>query len=72
MPGVTADTAYINGRIYTVDDDQSWVEAVAVKDGAFLVVGSADDIASVTGDATTVVDLEGRMMLFNVQREQGI
>ncbi len=35
-----ADTAYTNGRIYTVSEAQPWAEAVAIKDGKFEVVGS--------------------------------
>ncbi|MEE8240352.1 MAG: hypothetical protein V3R16_03710, partial [Nitrospirales bacterium] len=47
-----ADTVYINGRIYTVSEAQPWVEAVAIKDGKFLVVGSNADVEAVTGDDT--------------------
>ena len=58
-PGEVADTVYTNGRIYTVNEAQPWVEAVAIKDGKFLVVGSADDVEAATGDGTEVVDLGG-------------
>jgi predicted amidohydrolase YtcJ len=54
-----ADTVYTNGRIYTVNEAQPWAEAVAIKSGKFIAVGSADDIAAVTGDTTKVVDLAG-------------
>ena len=54
-----ADTVYINGRIYTVNESQPWAESVAIKNGKFIAVGSADDIAVVTGEATKVVDLAG-------------
>jgi predicted amidohydrolase YtcJ len=54
-----ADTVYTNGKIYTVNEAQPWVEAVAIKDGKFIAVGSADDVATVTGDSTEVVDLAG-------------
>jgi len=58
-----ADTVYTNGKIYTVNEAQPWAEAVAIKDGKFIAVGSADDVASVTGDGTKVVDLGGRMAM---------
>jgi hypothetical protein len=58
-----ADTVYTNGKIYTVSEAQPWAEAVAIKDGAFIVVGSNADVAAVTGDATVVVDLGGRMVM---------
>jgi predicted amidohydrolase YtcJ len=56
---ITADTVYINGRIYTVNEAQPWVESVAIKDGKFIAVGSAGDVAAATGDGTNVVDLAG-------------
>ena len=57
--GEVADTVYTNGKIYTVDKAQPWAEAVAIKDGKFLVVGSDADVEAVTGDGTEVVDLGG-------------
>jgi len=61
--GEVADTAYTNGRIYTVNDAQPWAEAVAIKDGTFLVVGSNADVEAVTGDGTDVIDLGGSMAM---------
>ena len=58
-PGDVADTVYTNGKIYTVNEAQPRAEAVAVKDGKFLVVGSNADVEEVTGEATAVVDLGG-------------
>ena len=58
-----ADVVYRNGRIYTVNEAQPWVEAVAIKDGAFQVVGSNADVDAVTGGGTEVVDLGGRMVM---------
>ena len=54
-----ADAVYINGKIYTVNDAQPWADAVAIKDGRLIVVGSSDDVSAVTGDETEVVDLGG-------------
>ena len=58
-----AETVYINGKIYTVNDNQPWAEAVAIKDGRFLVVGSATDVEAVTGKATEVIDLGGDFVI---------
>lgn len=60
-PAEVADSIYTNGKIYTVDADQSWAEAVAIKDGKFLRVGGAQEVESLAGTATEVVDLEGRL-----------
>ncbi len=61
--GGLADTVYKNGKIYTVNKAQPWAEAVAIKDGKFLVVGSNADVEAVTGEATEVVDLGCRMAM---------
>ena len=54
-----ADVVYTNGIIYTVNEAQPWAEAVAIKDGKFLVVGSLSEVAEATGEATEIVDLDG-------------
>ena len=54
-----ADSVYKNGKIYTVNEAQPWAEAVAIKDGKFLVVGSNTDVNAVTSDDTKVIDLGG-------------
>jgi hypothetical protein len=59
----SADVAYTHGKIYTVNEAQPWAEAVAIKDGKFLVVGSNADVKAVTGAATEIVDLGGRMAM---------
>ena len=58
-----ADSAFINGKIYTVNEKQTWAEAVAIKDGKFLLVGSIADVKAVTGKATKVIDLAGKMVM---------
>jgi predicted amidohydrolase YtcJ len=62
-PGEIADTVYTNGRIYTVNEAQPWAEAVAIKDGELVAVGSAAEAEAVTGDGTEVVDLGGKFVM---------
>jgi predicted amidohydrolase YtcJ len=61
--GEVADAVYRNGKIYTVNEAQPWVEAVAIKDGKFLKVGSSADVEGLVGDDTEVVDLDGTMVM---------
>ena len=61
--GDVADTVYTNGRVYTVNEAQPWAEAVAIKDGKFLAVGSNDDIQASAGESTQVVDLGGKFVM---------
>lgn len=57
------DTILINGNIVTVDAEFSIANAVAVRDGRVLAVGTNDDIRRLAGSSTTVVDLEGKTVL---------
>ncbi len=61
--GDPADTIYRGGDIVTVNDAQPTAEAVAVKDGRILAVGSEADVMAYRSDGTEVVDLGGRTMV---------
>lgn len=65
IPGSTApaDSVYYGGNIYTLDDERSWAEAVAVKDGRFLAVGNSADMLALAGVDTEKYDLNGAMAL---------
>ena len=54
------DAVVLNGKIITVDHDDSIVEAVAIKDGRFVAVGSTREIKALAGKGTEVIDLKGR------------
>ena len=58
-----ADTIYSGGPILTINDAAPRAEAVAVKDGRILAVGTQEDMLAHQGDTTTVFDLIGRAML---------
>ena len=58
-----ADTIYSGGPILTINDTQPSAEAVAVKDGVIIAVGSQVEIAVMKGADTKLFDLEGRAML---------
>jgi len=58
-----ADRAYVNGKIYTVDEGFSTASALAVKDGRFIYVGDDAGIKAHIGPLTFVVDLQGRTVI---------
>lgn len=58
-----ADTVYLNGRIHTVDADNSVVQALAVRGGRIVFVGSNADARRLIGHGTVVEDLRGRTVL---------
>ena len=47
----------VTGRIYTVDRTRPWAEAMAVRDGRILAVGTADGLAAFRGPDTETIDL---------------
>lgn len=59
----SADLILKNGVIYTVDNDRSQAEAVAVKNGVIVYVGNNEGVASFKGTNTKIVDLKGKMVL---------
>jgi predicted amidohydrolase YtcJ len=61
--GEIAELILTNGRVVTVDDARPEAEAVAVRNGRILAVGSSDEIGSYAGPDTRIVDLEGRLAI---------
>lgn len=62
-PDHSADRVFLNGSIYTVDAERSWAEAVAVRDGQVMAVGTAEEIEKLVGANTEVTDITGNMLL---------
>jgi predicted amidohydrolase YtcJ len=60
---ISADIVYHNGNVVTGEMGQQSAEAVAVRDGRIVYVGSDADAQSFTGEETRLVDLEGNTML---------
>jgi predicted amidohydrolase YtcJ len=58
-----ADSLYRNGFIYTVDAQDSTAQALAVRRGKIVYVGTNDGADRLVGDDTRVIDLQGRMMM---------
>ena len=56
----SADTVFLNGKILTVDEDFSVVQALAVTGNRISAVGGDEEVGSLVGDGTRVIDLEGR------------
>jgi len=62
-----ADLVFTNGRIYTVDEERSWAEAVAISAGKIVYVGDAAGARELVTPDTRVVDLQGKMLLPSFQ-----
>jgi predicted amidohydrolase YtcJ len=58
-----ADTVFKNGNFYTVNERQPRAEAVAVKAGKVIFVGSTKDVKSFEGKDTKIIDLKGNTVV---------
>ncbi|MCH8269059.1 MAG: amidohydrolase family protein [Acidobacteria bacterium] len=52
-----------NGKVLTVDEQFSIVQAVAIRDGRFLEVGTNRNVLALKGPDTTVIDMNGRTVV---------
>jgi predicted amidohydrolase YtcJ len=59
----TMKTAFINGKIYTVNEKQPTAQAVIVEGNKISFVGSDDEVKKLIDVSTTVIDLNGKLML---------
>ena len=57
------DMIILNGKIITVDDAFSFAEALAVKDGKIIAVGTTAEIETYKSAKTKVVDLKGNTLM---------
>ncbi len=58
-----ADLILTNGQIATVDTTNPTVQALAIKNGKILSVGTNKEIKKFVGDSTKVIDLKGRFAM---------
>ncbi len=59
----TADLIFTGGPVLTMSAAQPRAEAVAVRDGRILAVGSAEDVGATADSRTRTIDLDGRCLL---------
>lgn len=57
------DLIIINAKIHTVDDKDPEADAVAIKDGRFIAVGSNRKIRQSASRRTRLIDAEGKLIL---------
>src|SRR3954466_3656016 len=61
--GQNADTVLLNGKIVTLDAAMPTAEALAVRDGKIVAVGTSADVRAFAGAGTRMIDLEGRTVV---------
>jgi predicted amidohydrolase YtcJ len=58
-----AEVVLLHGHIYTLDSGYPWAQALAIRDGKILAVGTDREIAHYRGPSTRVIDAKGRLVL---------
>jgi predicted amidohydrolase YtcJ len=58
-----ADLILHNGKVATLDARKPTAEAVAVREGKFVAVGSDNEVLKLRGDRTQVIDARGRAVI---------
>lgn len=58
-----ADLVILNANIVTLDPKQPRAQALAVRDGRVVAVGSNDEVSKYVGDKTKAVDLGGKTVV---------
>lgn len=57
-----ADLIIHGGKIYTVEDNNPIVEAVAVKEGKIIFTGTENEVEKFRTEKTEIIDLQGKTM----------
>lgn len=60
---VSAERAYVNGQVFTSDRAGTVTQAIAIRGGRIVYVGSDDGVKAFIGPETTKVDLKGRTLM---------
>lgn len=54
---------FINGKIYTVNDDLPWAEAMLIKDGVITAIGTNEEVQNKASENAVTVDLANKMVI---------
>lgn len=60
---IAADMIYHNAHIFTADNNNTICQAMAIKDGYIIAIGSDEEVLRFSSSSTQCVDLEGKMMM---------
>jgi predicted amidohydrolase YtcJ len=58
-----ADLVVFHGKIYTLDAKKPWAEALAIRQGKIVAVGTDELIAALRGADTKVIDAGGQLVM---------
>jgi predicted amidohydrolase YtcJ len=58
-----ADLILLNGKVWTAEGGDTFVEAVAIRGNRIISTGTSDDLSSLRGTATHAIDLQGKLVV---------
>jgi predicted amidohydrolase YtcJ len=61
--GNMVDLVLVNGKVWTGDAERPWAEAVAVRGGTILAVGTTAEMSKLSPSGAKLVDLGGALLL---------
>lgn len=64
-PDTVAIMILANGRIATQDDERSFVNALAIRDGRISATGDTATVMAYRGPSTRVIELSGRTVIID-------
>jgi predicted amidohydrolase YtcJ len=62
-PRIEADAIFVNGNVITMTQPTDRAEAIAVRDGRIVAIGTVAEVETTRTDATRRIDLKGRTVL---------
>ncbi|MEM9919629.1 MAG: amidohydrolase [Bacteroidota bacterium] len=63
QPSQVADMVIINAEVYTIDPNKPQAEAIAIKDGRLLKVGTRQEVNAFLGAESQVLDAQGAFVM---------
>jgi len=60
LQGLSAELVIVKANVITVDEKQPQAEAVAVRDGKIVAVGTTAQVKTLVGSGTQIIDAQGR------------
>jgi predicted amidohydrolase YtcJ len=63
VPASPVDLVVLHAKVYTVNLNQPWAEALAIRESKIVAVGSEAEIEKLRGPHTKIIDAQGRLVL---------
>ena len=58
-----SEMVFFNAKIYTVNPDQAWADAIYIKDGLIKYIGSNEEAKTMATETASMIDLKGAFMM---------